>query len=56
MNAQPISLTQTTDVMGESFQEYSWIQNFEAFYRKSVLKFWIRQFITASLIHFQFIC
>ena len=41
--------------MGESFQGYSWIQDFEAdFPQKSALKYWIKQIIMASLIYFQF--
>ena len=36
--------------MGESFQDYSWIQNF---HRKSSSKCWIKEFILASLIYFQ---
>ena len=43
--------------MGESFQDYSWIQDFEADfpYRKSASKSWIKQILIASLAYFQFI-
>ena len=36
--------------MGESFQDYSWIQDFKA--RKSASKCWIKEIIIASLIRF----
>ena len=43
--------------MGGSFQDYSWIQGFEADfpYRKSASKSWIREIMIASLINFQII-
>ena len=42
--------------MVESFQDYFWIQDFEAdFLKKSVSKSRISQILTASLIYFQFI-
>ena len=40
--------------MGESFQDYSWIQDFEDdFPQKVILKCWIKEIILASLICFQ---
>ena len=40
--------------MGESFQDYSWIQDFEAdFPQKVSLKSWIREIIIGSLIYIQ---
>ena len=39
--------------MGERFQDYSWIQDFEAdIYRKTTSKFWIKLIITISLKYF----
>ena len=36
--------------MGESFHDYSWIQDFEADFPQKV---WIKETIIASLIYFQ---
>ena len=42
--------------IGESFQDYSWIQDFEAnFPRKSASKCWIGPILIASLFSFQLI-
>ena len=41
-------------LMGESFQDYSWIYDFEEdFPQKVFLKSWIQEIILASLIYFQ---
>ena len=39
--------------MGESFQDYSWIQDFE--YGKSAPKSWISQFIQKTIDHLNLI-
>ena len=46
--------TKSDNHMGESFQDYSWIQDFEADFPKKVsLKCRIREIVIAFLIYFQ---